>query len=153
MEPIADPGIGQKLPANSRFLVTFVNQNRLRFDQGLVAQGDRPDTGDCMTLLPRAFAATLIGLTALSGTLYTNTDADAHTVNGPASFYGQKFHGRTTANGERFNMHAMTAAHRTLPFGTKVRVTNRRNGQSVVVRINDRGPFTGVVPVRIEVIS
>lgn len=61
--------------------------------------------------------------------------------NGVASYYGKRFHGRLTANGERFNMNAMTAAHKTLPFGTKVRVTNRRNGESVVVRINDRGPF------------
>ncbi|MBD2841476.1 septal ring lytic transglycosylase RlpA family protein [Erythrobacter rubeus] len=61
---------------------------------------------------------------------------------GVASFYGRRFHGRRTANGERFDMNAMTAAHKTLPFGTKVRVTNPRNGRSVVVRINDRGPFT-----------
>lgn len=60
---------------------------------------------------------------------------------GVASYYGKRFHGRLTANGERFNMNAMTAAHKTLPFGTKVRVTNSRNGRSVVVRINDRGPF------------
>ncbi|MXO83917.1 septal ring lytic transglycosylase RlpA family protein [Altererythrobacter aestiaquae] len=60
---------------------------------------------------------------------------------GVASYYGKRFHGRRTANGERFNMNAMTAAHKTLPFGTKVRVTNPRNGKSVVVRINDRGPF------------
>lgn len=60
---------------------------------------------------------------------------------GVASYYGKRFHGRLTANGERFNMNAMTAAHKTLPFGTKVRVTNKRNGKSVVVRINDRGPF------------
>ncbi|NVE94108.1 septal ring lytic transglycosylase RlpA family protein [Altererythrobacter lutimaris] len=60
---------------------------------------------------------------------------------GTASFYGKRFHGRTTANGERFDMHAMTAAHRTLPFGSKVRVTNPRNGKQVIVRINDRGPF------------
>ena len=60
---------------------------------------------------------------------------------GNASYYGTRFHGRRTANGERFNMNAMTAAHKSLPFGTKVRVTNRRNGKSVVVRINDRGPY------------
>ena len=60
---------------------------------------------------------------------------------GVASYYGRRFHGRLTANGERFNMNAMTAAHKTLPFGTRVRVTNPRNGRSVVVRINDRGPF------------
>ena len=60
---------------------------------------------------------------------------------GVASYYGRRFHGRRTANGERFDMRAMTAAHRTLPFGSLVRVTNPRNGRSVTVRINDRGPF------------
>lgn len=62
-------------------------------------------------------------------------------VTGKASYYGKRFHGRKTASGERFDMHAMTAAHRTLPFGTHVRVTHVGNGRSVVVRINDRGPF------------
>lgn len=64
-------------------------------------------------------------------------------ASGPASFYGSEFEGRPTANGERFRPDAMTAAHRTLPFGSKVKVTNLRNGRSVVVRINDRGPFHG----------
>lgn len=62
---------------------------------------------------------------------------------GTASYYGRQFDGRRTASGERFDMDAFTAAHRTLPFGTKVRVTNPDNGRSVVVRINDRGPFHG----------
>ena len=62
-------------------------------------------------------------------------------ISGAASWYGGKFHGRLTANGERYDMHDLTAAHKTLPFGTKVRVTNSANGKSVVVRINDRGPF------------
>jgi rare lipoprotein A len=61
---------------------------------------------------------------------------------GVASWYGPGFHGRLTANGERFNTNSLTAAHRTLPFGTRVRVTNAKTGRSVVVRINDRGPFT-----------
>ena len=60
---------------------------------------------------------------------------------GVASYYGRRFHGRLTANGERFDMHAMTAAHKTLPFGTRLRITNPRNGKSVTVRINDRGPY------------
>lgn len=60
---------------------------------------------------------------------------------GKASWYGGKFHGRKTASGERFDKRALTAAHRTLPFGTQVRVTNLENGKSVVVRITDRGPF------------
>lgn len=63
------------------------------------------------------------------------------TSQGVASYYGKEFHGRKTANGERFDMNAMTAAHRSLPFGTVVRVTNLKNGRSVKVRINDRGPF------------
>lgn len=91
---------------------------------------------------------------------------------GMASWYGPGFHGRRSASGEAFNQYAMTAAHRTLPFGTQVRVTNLNNGQQVVVRINDRGPFShgriidlsagaagaiglrsaGVGPVQIEVL-
>ncbi len=60
---------------------------------------------------------------------------------GVASWYGRKFHGRNTANGEIFDMYAMTAAHKTLPLPTYAQVTNLKNGKSVVVRINDRGPF------------
>jgi len=60
---------------------------------------------------------------------------------GQASFYGKKFAGRRTASGEIFNPGKLTAAHRTLRFGQKVRVTNTRNGRQVIVRINDRGPF------------
>lgn len=62
---------------------------------------------------------------------------------GLASYYGKRFHGRPTASGERFDMNGLTAAHRSLPFGSKVRVTNPANGKSVTVRINDRGPFHG----------
>lgn len=91
---------------------------------------------------------------------------------GLASWYGNEYHGRTTASGEVFDQDALTAAHKKLPFGTVVRVTNLRNGRHVVVRINDRGPFIrgriidlsrgaareldmigeGVVPVRVEVL-
>lgn len=60
---------------------------------------------------------------------------------GVASWYGPKFHGRLTANGEKYDMYGFTAAHRTLPFNTIVRVENQDNGKSVIVRINDRGPF------------
>lgn len=90
---------------------------------------------------------------------------------GMASWYGPGFHGRQTASGERFNQNALTAAHRSLPFGTRVRVTNARNGRSVVVRINDRGPHVrgrvidlsrkaagvvglgGTAPVRLDVLK
>ena len=92
---------------------------------------------------------------------------------GIASWYGNEYHGRITASGEVFDQEAITAAHRTLPFGTLVHVTNLRNHRTVVVRINDRGPFIrgriidlsrgaarelnmlhdGVVPARIEVLE
>ena len=92
---------------------------------------------------------------------------------GEASWYGVPFHGRQASNGEIYDMNKLTAAHRTLPFETMVRVTNERNGKSTVVRITDRGPFVnnriidlsyaaareiesigpGVVPVRLEVLS
>jgi rare lipoprotein A len=92
---------------------------------------------------------------------------------GIASWYGEPYHGRTTASGEIYDMHALTAAHRTLPFGTRVAVTNLDNGRRVEVRVNDRGPFregrivdvslaaarhlgmvlAGIVPVRLRVLA
>lgn len=60
---------------------------------------------------------------------------------GTASWYGPGFHGHRTSNGERYDQHDLTAAHRSLPFGSNIRVTNMDNGKAVVVRINDRGPF------------
>lgn len=96
-----------------------------------------------------------------------------HSETGQASYYGNEFHGRKTANGEQFDQAKLTAAHRTLPFGTRLKVTNTQNGKSVQVRVNDRGPFVkgrvidlsssafktiaslnaGVVPVRIQVVD
>ena len=76
---------------------------------------------------------------ALACVLLASAPAFADT----ASWYGPGFHGRRTANGERFDQDALTAAHKTLPFGTRVRVINHATGRSVVVRINDRGPFVG----------
>lgn len=67
--------------------------------------------------------------------------ADGFREEGIASWYGKDFHGRKTSNGETYNMHAMTAAHKTLPMNVHVRVSNLANGRSAVVRINDRGPF------------
>ncbi len=90
-----------------------------------------------MTTKTLVRASLLTGLTALGVTA-----AEAGPLGrGKASWYGPGFHGRLTANGERFNTNAYTAAHKTLPFGTKVKVTNARTGKSVVVRINDRGPY------------
>jgi rare lipoprotein A len=60
---------------------------------------------------------------------------------GKASYYAEQFHGRKTASGETFNMNALTAAHKSYTFGTYLRVTNLSNGRSVIVKVNDRGPF------------
>jgi rare lipoprotein A len=103
----------------------------------------------------------------------STTSAWDDQLEGIASYYADDFHGRKTSNGETYNMHAFTAAHRTLPFNTKVRVTNLENNRVVEVRINDRGPFidnrvidlslrgaieigliaNGTAPVRIEIIE
>lgn len=64
-----------------------------------------------------------------------------HQLTGIASYYAEEFHGRPTASGEVYDMHALTAAHRTLPFHTLLKVTNLDNGMTTVVRVNDRGPF------------
>jgi rare lipoprotein A len=99
--------------------------------------------------------------------------AEGYEEVGVASWYGAQHHGKRTASGEVFDMNQLTAAHRTLPFGTRVRVTNRDNNQSTEVRINDRGPFvkgrildvsyaaarqlgalgSGTFPVRLRIIS
>jgi rare lipoprotein A len=79
---------------------------------------------------------------ALSANFAEARKAQIHAhSSGPQSGIASVYSGGRTANGERAHAHGMTAAHRTLPFGTKVRVTNKRNGKTVVVRINDRGPF------------
>ncbi len=74
-------------------------------------------------------------------TYYPMQSGEGYVEEGEASWYGPGFHGKTTANGERYNQNAMTAAHKTLPLGTDVRVTHLGNGKSIEVRINDRGPF------------
>ena len=108
----------------------------------------------------------IVALLSAAGGAYPQTEE------GLASWYGGKFHGRLTANGEVFDTNQLTAAHKTLPFGTLVKVTHVGDGRSVVVRINDRGPFVegriidlsraaaeaigltarGVAPVRVEVV-
>lgn len=119
-----------------------------------------------------ASCALLMALMAGCSSTPTSS-ASGHSDTGQASYYGNEFHGRKTANGERFDQGKLTAAHRSLPFGTRVKVTNTQNGKTVVVRVNDRGPFVkgriidlsssafkniaslnaGVVPVRIQVID
>ncbi|MDB1109636.1 septal ring lytic transglycosylase RlpA family protein [Pseudomonas extremaustralis] len=88
----------------------------------------------------------LLGLLAvfslLAGCASGLINPNGYDETGTASYYGAKHHGNKTASGEPFNQHALTAAHRQLPFGTQVKVTNLDNDKSVVVRINDRGPHT-----------
>ena len=77
----------------------------------------------------------------VNGVWYTPSEDPFYDETGIASWYGRPFHGQATANGERYDMYAMTAAHKTLPMPTHVRVTNLENGRSMVLRLNDRGPF------------
>jgi rare lipoprotein A len=88
------------------------------------------------------FRGTLLSGAFVVGGLISSAEAGS-LQHGAASWYGPGFQGKQTANGERFNTHALTAAHRSLPFGSRVRVTNQQTGRSVVVRINDRGPYVG----------
>lgn len=112
------------------------------------------------------FVLTLLALSSFAFSEILKSNAEA-------SYYAEKYHGRKTASGEIFNMNAMTCAHKTLPFGTVLRVTNLSNNQSVDVRVNDRGPFvkgreidvskaaaqklgmikTGTARVKIEIVS
>lgn len=82
-----------------------------------------------------------LALTTLATAVASPTSAQTPGYSGHASYYGKELAGRKTASGERFNPQGLTAAHRTLPFGTRLRLTNPTNGRTVVVRINDRGPF------------
>lgn len=124
----------------------------------LAAAQSAPPVPAPATIAPEAFAASfaafaqvprpapVAGAVDVSAITHTHSNAseaaEARRISGgSASYYAAKFHGRRTASGERFDNSALTAAHRTLPFGSKVRVTNPANGKTVVVRINDRGPF------------
>ena len=85
-----------------------------------------------------ALLSLLAGCASQSGTV----DPHGYDQTGVASYYGARHHGKRTASGERFDQHGLTAAHRQLPFGTRVKITNLGNNNSVVVRINDRGPYS-----------
>ncbi len=78
---------------------------------------------------------------SVNSATYVPREAPGYDTVGIASWYGKRYHGRRTASGEIFDMNSGTAAHRTLPFGTRVEVTNLENGRSAVLKINDRGPF------------
>ncbi len=118
-------------------------------------------------------AATMRPYTINGKTYYPTTVNVGDTASGTASWYGPNFHGKKTSNGETYNMNAMTAAHKTLPMNTMVKVTNLNNNRQTIVRINDRGPFvagrvidlskaaaneiamlgTGTAPVKLEIVG
>lgn len=165
------------------YMIKFGDQANIKFDRGLMLpnttkdqvedvlqaanllrrlMGDAPPV-NTVTNAPQPVAAASMNIFAKA----------TQALSGLASWYGPGFEGNFSASGEAFNAYALTAAHRTLPFGTKVRVTNVDTGQSVVVRINDRGPFeysrvidiskgaaqliglisAGVAPVKLEIVN
>ncbi len=81
--------------------------------------------------------------TKIKSTKKNNYDKSKKILNGISSYYGPKFHGKLTANGEIFDMYGLTAAHKTLPLNTIIRVKNLKNDKSLILRINDRGPYVG----------
>ena len=122
---------------------------------------------------PKSSSATMRPYTINGKTYYPTTVNIGDTASGTASWYGPNFHGKKTSNGETYNMNAMTAAHKTLPMNTMVKVTNLNNNRQTIVRINDRGPFvagrvidlskaaaneiamlgTGTAPVKLEIVG
>ncbi len=98
------------------------------------------DTG--ASLIMKRLLGLLALFSLLAGCASGLIDPNGYDETGTASYYGAKHHGNKTASGEPFNQNALTAAHRRLPFGTQVKVTNLDNNKSVVLRINDRGPHT-----------
>ena len=92
---------------------------------------------------PRTRAGNYSPYTVLGKTYHVMDNPDGYRERGVASWYGNKFHGRRTSNGEIYDMYAVTAAHKTLPIPSYVRVTNLANNRSIIVRVNDRGPFHG----------
>lgn len=129
-------------------------------------------TGQCAFVVRHGCSSALFLFACSSVPKHSPPELVGFTETGEASFYANKYQFRKTASGERFNQLASTAAHKSLPFGTQVKVTNLNNGKSTVVKINDRGPFidgriidltsstfsrigntsSGVIPVEIEVI-
>ena len=163
---------------NNESLVEITNQTRLPDTTNNLAEDALQATNRIRRLMGNAPPLTdILGRPTLQSQPANLAFAPLPTIRsvlrGIASWYGPGFHGARSASGERYNQNALTAAHRSLPFGTMVRVTNLRNGLSVVVRINDRGPFTrgriidlsaasariigltssGVAPVSVEVLD
>jgi rare lipoprotein A len=111
------------------------------------APGNAPDVSGIKDAVPKVEPKSKYGnpksYVVFGKRYHTKSSSKGHVERGLASWYGKKFHGRKTSSGERYDMYAMTAAHKTLPLPTYARVTNVETGRSAVVKINDRGPFHG----------
>ncbi|AFY73213.1 rare lipoprotein A [Synechococcus sp. PCC 7502] len=136
------------------YVLKLGDQMSLKLDSSLLipdATKDKANDAIATANLLRRLLGKAQPLTTIAGMPATNIRPSyslpiaivSQVISGMASWYGPGFHGGYTANGERFDKYTLTAAHPTLPFGTPVRVTNTYNGKSVVVRINDRGPYSG----------
>ena len=126
---------------NLLFLIPVLGLCLLLYGCGTVQTGSSGSSGEISST--GSTSSTAKPYTVKGKTYRPLLSANGYREEGVASWYGRDFHGRKTASGETYNMNAMTAAHKLLPMGTKVRVTHLKNGKSIVVRINDRGPFAG----------
>jgi rare lipoprotein A len=136
LRPLSDPSIMLQRLLTSGLAVFALSCSSVVVAEDAVeatnATSPAPDGPDSQSGPPAAPAGTVVELAAA---------AVAHTLQGIVSYYGREFAGRRTASGERFDPGILTMAHKTLAFGTLVKVTNLHNNRSVVVRVNDRGPF------------
>ena len=166
-------GVAKKAPVIQLFIVSLIAQScttiselSQKTDQSFAVAPTRNET------TPSNDSSRKTSIES-DGQKKSSNEANKHALNGTASWYGSRFHGKKTASGEIYDQNKLTAAHKTLPLGSKARVTNLDNGNTVVVEINDRGPFvkgriidlsraaagalglveTGTAPVKVELIE
>lgn len=134
----------KQLPQDTESSSDKIQKGRYAHDKDS-GPGEEVDLSHIPDAVPRKEARTIAGnknpYTVLGKTYHLIKDESSYKEKGYASWYGKKFNGYKTSNGEIYDMYAMTAAHKTLPIPSYVRVTNLQNGKTVVVRVNDRGPF------------
>src|SRR5262245_14520536 len=167
----APGGVAKKRPVIERVIVSLMAQSCTAIS-GLAAKNDQSLALTSVSSATNAGDANIQKASATSDSLKKKRGAK-HNLSGTASWYGPGFHGKKTASGEIYDQNKLTAAHQTLPLGSKARVTNLENGNAVEVEINDRGPFvegriidlsraaagalgfvkSGTAPVQVELIS
>ena len=137
----ASSQVAPSLAANLTFSFSVDSPPSLRIETGKPQESAESSPPPLPVAVSAAVASSTVGTPHLEQSVGSAASAITSPEIGYASWYGSQFQGRLTANGEIYDMNQLTAAHKTLPFGTLVRVTNLSNGASVVVRINDRGPY------------